>query len=110
GRVDAEEALEDALLVLRSDADAAVGDGDLHPAAAAPARHRHGRVGGRVGDGVLDEVGQGGDEQRQVTVHLEAGGPVDDDLDTGGLRGQAGPGQRLLHDLVDLDDLQLRQP
>ena len=65
GRVDAEEPLEHARLVLRGDADAAVRHRDLDGVADAAARHRHRRLPRRVRDGVLHQVAQGGDQQRR---------------------------------------------
>src|SRR5690606_14626367 len=66
GRVDAVEALEDAFLVLLGDADALVGDRDLHHGAAGPGdgpgRYADAGAGGRVVDGVLDEVAERGGE------------------------------------------------
>ena len=68
-------------LVLGGDADAAVGHGDLDPVARLPPRHRDRCLGGRVGDRVLEQVGQRGDQQRPVAVDLQPARRVDDDLD-----------------------------
>ena len=84
------------VLVLGGDPDAAVGDGDLDGVADAPARDRHRRLRRRVRDGVLQQVGQRGDQQRAVAVDREPDGAVDGDLDAGRLRGQPAAGERLV--------------
>src|ERR1700709_1362839 len=55
--IDPEEPLEDAFLMLGSDTEAAVGDGDLHEATLQPPadRHRAARLG--IGDRVVEQVG-----------------------------------------------------
>lgn len=78
GEVHAVEALEDALLVLVGDADALIGHGDLdvvsagcgHPAGG----YAHSGTGGRVVDGVLDKVAQGGGQLTPVPPDVQVGG------------------------------------
>lgn len=85
GRVDAVEALEDALLVLVRDADALVGHGDLDVVPARCGEPACGDAdagsGGRVVDGVLDEVAERRGQLAPVAPDAEvlgaAGGHVD---------------------------------
>ncbi len=81
-RVDAVEALEDALLLVGRDAEPLVGDGDVDDAGAAAAHHdadAGAAVG--VGDGVADEVADGGRHELGVAPHLAALVDRRDELD-----------------------------
>lgn len=113
GRVDAVEALEDALLVLVGDADALVGHGDLdelsagrgHPAGG----YAHPGAGRGVVHGVLDEVAEGGGELAAVAPDPQVGGTAGGhgDLLGAGLVAAAVDGLR--DELVDADGLGVLQ-
>ena len=103
GFVDAEESFEDALLVFRSDADAAVSDADVHVAAHAALANADGGVGGRIVDGVAQQVGHGGDQERFVPHDKRTGGGAAVDGDVGVVGGELGALQGVVNDLVDGD-------
>ncbi len=104
------EALEDALLGVRGDADAPVGHRDLGVGVGAASAHRHGTARVRVGHGVVQQVGQCGDQQGVVTVDPEAAGPVGADPDVGGVGREPGPAQGLGDDGVDVHHGEFGQP
>lgn len=109
GRVDAVEALEDALLVLLRDADALVGHGDLDEVSAGrghPARgYTHPGAGGRVVDGVLDEVAEGGGQLAPVPPDAQVGGATGGHGDLLGAGLVAAPVDGLGDQLVHADRL-----
>ena len=72
-RVDAVEALEDPGLLVRGDALALVGDGDLDHAVDGTTADGDPGAGVGVGDGVADEVADRGHQQVLVAEHLEVG-------------------------------------
>ena len=65
--INAEESFEYALLVFGFDAPTLVGHDDFHEIVRRSCADRHWATGWRVGHCIVDQVGQGGHQQRRIT-------------------------------------------
>ncbi|VXB79402.1 hypothetical protein PSCLAVI8L_180245 [Pseudoclavibacter sp. 8L] len=105
--VDAEEALEDAPLILRGDADALVRDGDLDGVVDESRADPHPRVRRRVLDRVGHEVREAHEEVSPLAVDERIHVVAEHDVDAAHLGGHARLVDGEREDLVDRDELRV---